>query len=713
MDDTFTHYDPATGLVDYTGTQNPSTYVETGRVSTGYDAWGRVTSCTDGNGVLTSTTYVAPGANGAGQVASTGDAKSATVYSYDASGNTTRQVTTVGSRSFIYGATYNGLGDMVTQSLPGGVTQTVTLSREGQLASMGYTGTAADGSTVPALTWTLDSDALGRTTGVETNAAASVPAGAGADGADGIGRTLGYTYDNAGRLTDVVDARAGACQDRTYGFDQDGNRTSQTTTTATTVAGTTVAGGDCTVGQDGASADTTAKVTKSWTYDSADRITTGAAVHAVVTTTGQDGATSTATTDTGGATPYGYDALGRVTTLPAGDTPAAQQPEASGQPVTTGDVTLGYFDTDAARTTSSGGATTTYTLDPAGRRGTSTVTTNGADTVATVMDFGDDSDNPSYATQTVGANAPVVSVYGSSIGGDLGFSATGDTATLDLADPHGDTVTTMTIPTTGNLALLSSPVLVFDEYGNSCTDLTATDPDTGTLTDGATTTTAATGALSYGWLGAKQRATDTTGLTLMGARLYNPTTGQFTSTDPVPGGNTTPYTYHQDPINNFDLNGQWWGSGTWHHVTNGARSAWSRGRNYARRAWGWGVRHRGGLATVGASVGCAVPAVGWAACGALQAGALIVRSQQRAANHGGWRRTWRASAGDAALTFAGVGVLGSVGRLARYGGALGGAWRAGPARVALSRGESYALAAPSHIWSVANVWAGFKRRRSS
>ncbi|WP_404375162.1 RHS repeat-associated core domain-containing protein [Kytococcus sedentarius] len=61
----------------------------------------------------------------------------------------------------------------------------------------------------------------------------------------------------------------------------------------------------------------------------------------------------------------------------------------------------------------------------------------------------------------------------------------------------------------------------------------------------------------YGWLGGKERATPTGtfGLTLMGARLYNPVTGRFTTTDPVYGGNANTYTYPTDPINTSDLTG--------------------------------------------------------------------------------------------------------------------------------------------------------------
>ncbi|GMA24793.1 hypothetical protein GCM10025864_25520 [Luteimicrobium album] len=352
VDDTYIHYQDGTGLVDYTATQNPTTHAETGRTSTLYDTWGRVTSYKDGNGVITTTTYVASAAssagatsNGAGSVATestTADASS-TAYTYDASGNTTKQVTTVGARTYTYGATYDGVGDMLTQTLPAGVTQTNTYSRDGQQTGLEYDAIDSDGTTIPGLAWTITSDVQDRTTEVDTNAGS---------GDNTVGRTLGYAYDNAGRLTDVVDQRDNFCQDRAYSFDANGNRTGQINTTTLT---------------DSCADPAAATVTKTWAYNPADRVQTEAAVHTVADVTDDDGNESTQTTDAFGATGYVYDALGRVTTLPAGDTPANQLIESLGgvwTGSTAGDVTLSYYDTDAAHTTSQDGTTTSYTLDP-------------------------------------------------------------------------------------------------------------------------------------------------------------------------------------------------------------------------------------------------------------------------------------------------------------------------------------------------------------
>jgi hypothetical protein len=45
----------------------------------------------------------------------------------------------------------------------------------------------------------------------------------------------------------------------------------------------------------------------------------------------------------------------------------------------------------------------------------------------------------------------------------------------------------------------------------------------------------------------------------MGARVYNPTTNQFTAPDPITGGNENTYSYPNDPINKSDFTGLWSG----------------------------------------------------------------------------------------------------------------------------------------------------------
>jgi hypothetical protein len=53
----------------------------------------------------------------------------------------------------------------------------------------------------------------------------------------------------------------------------------------------------------------------------------------------------------------------------------------------------------------------------------------------------------------------------------------------------------------------------------------------------------------------------------MGVRLYNPAPGRFLQTDPKPNGTTSPYGYcAADPINAFDLDGQWSWGGVWNDV---------------------------------------------------------------------------------------------------------------------------------------------------
>lgn len=62
----------------------------------------------------------------------------------------------------------------------------------------------------------------------------------------------------------------------------------------------------------------------------------------------------------------------------------------------------------------------------------------------------------------------------------------------------------------------------------------------------------------YGWLGTGQRSNDAlAGLSLMGVRLYNSSTGRFLTRDPIHGGNDNSYVYPTDPIGSQDLTGEY------------------------------------------------------------------------------------------------------------------------------------------------------------
>jgi len=531
-------YDASTGMpttqwaTDATGARTSE------HIDTGHDSWGRSTTYTPYGDTATTTTYDA-----AGRVATVADPQGTTTYTYngdDAAGKAerrglaTRISVTAPTGAVEFGGAYDANGSLTLETLPGGIKRRSTYDTAGQQTALSYSGTVnrtdANGTTTdpnaPWLAWNLDRDIVGRVTGEATPDAAA-PTGKLASGA-AAAYTRGYAYDRASRLTKVIDRTtpAGAaqydagnnltgttCQTREYTYDANGNRTSLARLGANT---------------NGACSSSLASV-KTWSYDSADRISSGSVFNA-------DGSSS----NYGAGTGYNYDSLGRATTMPAADTPIGSS---------AGAITLGYYDTDAARTITQNGTTSTYTLDAAGRRvREASGPTGGGTTAAVTSHFTDGSDNPTW-NQKVTSGATTTSRYTQSLSGDLtatlvsvGSSeiAAAD-LTLALANWHGDVVTTVAIPNAGAATGIDAWT-AYDEYGNATSGVVGTAPlkNTGT---------------GYGWVGGDQRATQGTGLILMGARLYNSATGTFTSVDPVFGGNTTDYAYPQDPVNGYDLTG--------------------------------------------------------------------------------------------------------------------------------------------------------------
>ncbi|MGB7156439.1 MAG: RHS repeat-associated core domain-containing protein, partial [Tepidisphaeraceae bacterium] len=374
-------------------------------------------------------------------------------------------------------ATYDPDGQLASELLPNGLEVTQTYDAAGRPSQMRWTKiTGCSSDCVWSRSDVVNRDSAGRITQTDTN--------------DWRQHT---EYDSVGRLlrSDNRDTVAGICSRAEYAYDNgnagDSSRTAMTSTHSAT----------------GAACGTGTATSRTWTHDTADRITNSGWV---------------------------FDANGRATSVPA--------PDSGG----TGLLTASYYGDDRIRELTLDGRTHRYARDPLRR--TRSIASTGASkpTITSTNHYADDSDSPISVTRSDGTTERDIS--GPS--GMLVAIKDGTTLTYQLRDVQGSIIDT--VPATGTPTRPDASSR-YDAFGN----ILNSTPGIIDWTDGVP---------RYGWLGGHQRATQFqprqgVGPPIeMGARVYLPATGRFLQRDPIEGGSLNDYDYaFQDPNNALDLDG--------------------------------------------------------------------------------------------------------------------------------------------------------------
>ncbi len=263
-----------------------------------YNTLGQLTEYTDADGNTTQYVYSGPPNDGQVEEVSYGGKKGSQMYSYDPTTEALTKLLDVGPEggagAGTFTASYDVEGKMTSETYPNGMTTKYTFNPANETTGIEYEKTT---HCTEKCTWFSET------------VAPSIH-GEGLVRASTLAKEE-YTYDNAGRLTKVNETPTGkGCKTRIYAYNEDSDRSSETTRESATETCATTGGTE-----------------EKHTYDEADRLI-----------------------DTG----VEYEALGNQTKIPAAD--AGEH-----------EITASFYTDNQTAVQKQNGETTNYSYDPAGR----------------------------------------------------------------------------------------------------------------------------------------------------------------------------------------------------------------------------------------------------------------------------------------------------------------------------------------------------------